>query len=251
MTTRVVVMVEIHRKDDKMKKILSHTGNEVYIGHFQGNTIKKYLDIVEECSLRNVIINPKIQVITVFTDPSKALTALQLERSQMPYLNAYKETDKEFSNVDKILYYVDALKKTTSEYSLLVDGYDVLFMRNLDEGFIEEFKKFKVDILFNATKNNYPNFTIDDVKERNQLGEFQYLNAGVVFGKTSDLLSFYEEALLNTKNDEIINPWNSEQLYIRYTANGKKNLSFDSNCVLFQTFSRTSVTTIGETLIIV
>ena len=234
-----------------MSKILSHTGNDVYIGHFQGDVMKKYAEIVEEFSQVKVKITPRISVITNYTNKDEAITALQLENSCMPSVNACKNTEGKWTNVNKIRNYVDALEQTVSEYSLLVDGYDVLFFKDLGEEFIEKFLCFNKKILFNATKNNYPNFEIDKVENRDLLGEFKYLNAGVVFGKTEDLLAFYKEVLEKTKDDTIRNPWNSEQLYIRIVSNGKDYVSFDNECVLFQTFSKTSKAVCGNTIIIV
>ena len=233
-----------------MTKILSHTGNSVYIGHFQGNAMKYFLDIVEEYSMNRVTISPRVSVITNFTNKKQAITALQLELSNMPYVNACPKETKKWSNVDKIKNYVDTLEKTTSEFSLLVDGYDVLFFRDIDDEFIQKFNEMHKKILFNATKNNHPNFEIDYVENREELGEFKYLNAGVVFGRTEDLLSFYREVLDLTQKTDIMNPWQSEQLYVRIAANGKEDISYDHECHLFQTFSKANKTVCGNTVII-
>ena len=233
-----------------MTKILSHTGNSVYIGHFQGNAMKYFLDIVEEYSMNRVTISPRVSVITNFKNKKQAITALKLELSNMPYVNACPEETKKWSNVDKIKNYVDTLEKTTSEFSLLVDGYDVLFFRDIDDEFIQKFNEMHKKILFNATKNNHPNFEIDYVENREELGEFKYLNAGVVFGRTEDLLSFYREVLDLTQKTDIMNPWQSEQLYVRIAANGKEDISYDHECHLFQTFSKANKTVCGNTVII-
>lgn len=234
-----------------MINVLSHTGNLFYIGHFQGNVIKKHMDLVTEYSSKKVVISPRISVITAFNDKTQAITALQLELSNMPYVNACPEGTVNWSNIDKIKYFVSALEKTTSEYSLLVDAYDVLFFNNLDEVFIQKFHEMGKKILFNATKNNHPNMEVDYVENRDSLGEFKYLNAGVVFGKTSDLLEFYKEVLSLTTSENIKNPWNSEQLFVRIAADGKSYISFDHQCVLFQTFSKTVKTVCGNTAIII
>lgn len=233
-----------------MTKILSHSGNAVYIGHFQGNAMKYFLDIVEEYSMNKVTISHRVSVITNFTKKKQAITALQLELSNMPYVNACPEETEKWSNVDKIKNYVAALEKTTSEYSLLVDGYDVLFFRDIDDEFIQKFEEMHKKVLFNATKNNHPNFDIDFIENREKLGEFKYLNAGVVFGRTEDLLSFYKEVLNLTQKKDIMNPWQSEQLYVRMAANGNEGVAFDYECSLFQTFSKANKTVCGNTVII-
>lgn len=235
-----------------MFKLLSHTGNEIYVGHLQGNAMKHHLDVIEEYSSKKVTISPRISVVTAFTDKTQAITALQLELSGMPYVNACPTGTTSWSNVDKIKYFVDALEKSTTEYTLLVDAYDVLFFKDIDDSFILKFEQMNTKILFNATKNNHPKMSsLDYVENRDALGEFKYLNAGVVFGKTQDLLAFYKEALELTKRPNIINPWKSEQLYIRMAANGKSYISFDHQCILFQTFSKTTKTVCGSTAIII
>lgn len=232
-------------------KIMSHTGCEVFVGHFQGNAMKKWLEEIEVHSTNRVSIDPRISIITAFTDKSKAITALQLELSNMPYANACPIGKNKWTNVDKIGYYVETLEKTTTEYSLLVDGYDVLFLRNIDDEFIRKFTAMDKKIIFNATKNNHPNFVIDEVENREELGAFKYLNAGVVFGKTTDLLAFYKEVMELTKRTDIMNPWNSEQLYVRMASNGKKDIGFDHQCILFQTFSKAEKIVCGNALMII
>ena len=235
-----------------MFKLLSHTGNEIFVGHLQGNAIKNYLDVVEEYSSKKITISPRVSVITAFTEKEKAITALQLELSGMPYVNACPAGTTSWSNVDKIRYFVDALEKNTTEYALLVDGYDVLFFNDINDFFIQKFELMNTKILFNATKNNHPKIeALDYVENRDALGEFKYLNAGVVFGKTQDLLLFYKEVLELTKRANIINPWKSEQLYVRMAANSKSYVSIDHQCILFQTFSKTKKTVCGSTVIII
>ena len=115
-----------------MKNILSYTGNSVYIGHFQGEVIKNYTDIVTEYSTKQISVSPKVSVITAFNNKDEAITALQLELSNVDYKNGCSDITNSWSNVDKIKYYVDMLSKTTSEYSLLVDAYDVLFFKSIE-----------------------------------------------------------------------------------------------------------------------
>lgn len=211
--------------------------------------MKNYTDIVEEYNSKTITVTPRISVITAFN--KNAIAALQLELSGVAYINACNDTEKEWSNVDKLKYYVEELSKTTSEYTLLVDGNDVVFFKSIDEEFITKFEAMNKKIMFNATKNNHPNFEIDKVETRDALGEFKYLNDGVVFGRTADLLAFYQEALANSQREDVMNPWQSEQLFVRMTANGKEYVGFDYQCVLFQTFSKTNRTVCGNTVIIV
>lgn len=229
-------------------KVISHEGHRPYIGHFQGNAVKKYLEVFEGLLQKKVIVSPRVSVITVFTEKEKAVGAIQLESSNQAYVNAYKEENKPWSNPNKIKYYIDVLEKTTSEYALLMDGYDVVFIKNIDEEFIKAFEGMNKRIIFNATKNNYPKITLNDEYSNN---EFKYLNAGLVFGYTADLLSFYKKAYELTKDLRIMNPWKSEQLYIRLAAKNDENVGIDSECRLFQTFSKTTKTQLGNNIIII
>lgn len=229
-------------------KVISHEGHRPYVGHFQGNAVKKHLEVFEGLLQNKVIISPRVSVITVFTEKEKAVGAIQLESSNQAYVNAYKEENKPWSNPDKIKYYIDVLEKTTSEYALLMDGYDVVFIKNIDEEFIKAFEGINKRIIFNATKNNYPKITLNDEYSNN---EFKYLNAGLVFGYTADLLSFYKKAYELTKDLKIMNPWKSEQLYIRLAAKNNENVGIDSECRLFQTFSKTTKTQLGNNIIII
>ncbi len=229
-------------------KVISHEGHRPYVGHFQGNAVKKHLEVFEGLLQNKVIVSPRVSVITVFTEKEKAVGAIQLESSNQAYVNAYKEENKPWSNPDKIKYYIDVLEKTTSEYALLMDGYDVVFIKNIDDEFIKAFEGMNKRIIFNATKNNYPKITLNDEYSNN---EFKYLNAGLVFGYTADLLSFYKKAYELTKDLRIMNPWKSEQLYIRLAAKNNENVGIDSECRLFQTFSKTTKTQLGNNIIII
>lgn len=231
-------------------KVISHEGHRPYVGHFQGNAVKKHLDVFEGLLQNKVRISPRVSVITVFTDKEKAVGSLQLEASCQAYVNAYnaEEENKAWSNPDKIKYYIDTLEKTTTEYALLMDGYDVVFIKDIDEEFIEAFNKMGKRIIYNATKNNYPRITLNDEYSNN---EYKYLNAGLVFGYTRDLLSFYKKVYELTKDKKIMNPWKSEQLYIRLAAKDDKNVGIDSECRIFQTFSKTVKTQLGKNIIII
>lgn len=228
--------------------VLSHTGNLAYVGHFQGNAMKNYVDVCDEFSKKAITVTPKVSVIMAYNNEEKAITALQLKLSNQAYENACTNKEKAWTNIDKIKYYVDALEKTLSEYTLLVDAYDVVFFKNIDDEFIEKYKTMNKEIVFNATKNNYPNLTIEG--EKLGEGEFKYLNAGIAFGKTEKLLELYKEALRQTQREDIINPWKSEQLFVRLSAINNENVGIDSECKLFQTFSKTQRVECGTNIII-
>lgn len=232
-------------------KILNRNNKEFFIGHFQGNVINKNMDIVNSFQYKRFNINSNIEVITIFTDSNHALTAKQLDFNNLSYINAYIPTSEKWTNVYKIKCFLEQLKKTNKEYSLLVDGHDVLFFRDLNNDFIDSFNSYNKDIIFNASKNNYPNMEIDFIQNRDQLGEFKYLNAGIVFGKTSSLLNLYQKAYEISLSTDIANPWQSEQLFIRIASNNDPSIFIDYKSELFQTFAKTKRLTFDDWLIIV
>ena len=127
---------------------------------------------------------------------------------------------------------------------MIVDGYDVVFNK-LDD-IVEKFKKYDTRILYNASKNNYPNVYIDKIPERDYLGSFRFFNAGCCIGYTQDLIKFYEECLEMQQSREIMsaNLEMSEQFILRHvfkkyseTAfkddNKEKYVKFDNECSIF------------------
>lgn len=231
----------------RTKKVLNYHGGEVNICHFQGKSMS------ENPLLIYYLYNKKIggekpknlTIITTETDPKNAVLTQQLYLNNIPYINSVTEDLFEWSNIHKIGFIIDALEKTETEYSLVLDGRDVVI--NTFEGLMDKYKATGLSILYNASKNNFPRVEIDKLHDRDWRGDFKYFNAGCVIGVTKDLLRFYKECrdlMPNLKDVEI---FNSEQYIIRYgfakySADvNNKFVDFDWECNIFQTFSQTKL----------
>lgn len=151
----------------------------------------------------------------------------------------------------KIPLQITALEHLDTEWALVLDSRDVLLCGPLDPIF-ERFATYakpqggpvmpwrSIKVLFGATKNNHPAVTIDKLRDRDWLGEFKYLNAGTVLGRTADLLTFYRCAA--EIQEQVDNPWDSEQFLVRHTfARHTDTVGFDWRCSIFQTFGRVDV----------
>ncbi len=128
-----------------------------------------------------------LSIITLFTDNDKAILASQLDANNIGYINA-AENIESFVKAFKPCYYKDALEKVKSEYALLMDAYDTKV--NGFEGIREIPAYYGKKIIYSAWKYHFPTFFNVDfgVVEENPL---KYINSGVVFGRTEDLLAFY------------------------------------------------------------
>lgn len=128
-----------------------------------------------------------LSIITLFTDNDKAILASQLDANNIGYINA-AENIESFVKAFKPCYYKDALEKVKSEYALLMDAYDTKV--NGFEGIRDIPSYYGKKIIYSAWKYHFPTFFNVDfgVGEENPL---KYINSGVVFGRTEDLLAFY------------------------------------------------------------
>ena len=129
-----------------------------------------------------------LSIITLFTDNDKAILASQLDANNIGYINA-AENIESFVKAFKPCYYKDALEKVKSEYALLMDAYDTKV--NGFEGIRDIPSYYGKKIIYSAWKYHFPTFFNVDfgVGEENSL---KYINSGVVFGRTEDLLAFYQ-----------------------------------------------------------
>ena len=221
------------------------------IGHFQGcrnNSLydenkEYYIKIFEDQkrSYENtkLTLPDDLTIITTFTNKEKAFCVKQLENNNIPYINAAEGFTGEWNMTYKIQFIVDALKKVTTKYTLIVDAYDVIFYTFDD--IIEKFNQKKCGCLFNATKNNYPNIIIDKIPFRDLLGEYNRFNAGCCIGKTNDLVCFYNECIEFMQLPNYNNIYNSEQYVLRnvfakyceYMLLNNVPMKIDYNCDIF------------------
>ena len=229
-----------------MFKVINDKNNYLNVLHFQGNN-KNILPKTFKLIYDNIYLNPidkDLSIVSCWTDDSKCCLYNQLNKFNINLINALPN-DYNFSSqwnmINKIKYYIDCLEnKVHTKYVMLLDGYDVLFVST--DNILEKFLSMNYKIIFNTSRNNYPDETIDYIENRFELDFFCYFNAGCCIGYKNDVLKFYKECL-NYIN--IYNPFNSEQKVIRtcfanYSNNKHQRfvwLDFDRR--IFQTMAYT------------
>ena len=226
---------------------LNYTGQEACIYHFQGKSSEDLLNEVSYALSKKVLkgFPEDLSIITTYTDPQKSPLIRQLRISQIPYINSAEELMVKglpFSRPGKIYLLKDALQEIKTKYCLILDGYDVV-INNFDD-IIKKFQSYHTQILFNASKNNYPPVHIDRIPERDYIGAFRFFNAGCCIGETEALEKFYTQAALLEPALKEFNTKDSEQYVLRHVfaensetsiSGAWKYVTIDYKCIVFQT----------------
>lgn len=230
-----------------MYNILNWRGDsEQNIFHFQGKARYHYEKLFDEMSQLRLNNDPRLVIVTCASDETLSPLINQYKQSNIPYVNIYRPRYYAggWSNTLKMSLFIEFLKTLSNDQIVLfTDGYDVA-VRSLD-AIYDRFKQKKKRIVFNATKHNYPDVSIDRLYNRDFIGEFKYFNAGCCIGYAGDLLKFYEEAK-SILDRGVYNPWDSEQLIIRmawakYSEQESDFIGIDSDCSIFQTLGSTRI----------
>jgi hypothetical protein len=207
---------------------------EPLVFHFQGySTIWANSPQRIEAQSRKVILPDNLEIVSVQTNRGvECLLLDQLDKDGIKYINPGENIRGRWKMTDKPALILDGLRQVKSEYALVLDARDVLLMGDCSD-ILTRFAELGKDIIFNATKANYPNVYIDKLSDRDWRGDFRYLNAGAAIGKTDALIKFYEQVLSLI---DIENPLNSEQFVVRHAfAEHTDTIDFDFGCKIFQT----------------
>lgn len=231
--------------------ILDENNNTPNVLHFHGQNGAQ-LPITFNAVANEHIVNiqydrKKLSIVSCWTDDEQCCLLHQCQKFGIPLDNVvpddYDRTQTWYMP-NKIKFFLDYLQnKCNTELVMFLDGYDVLFT-SLSE-IIPKFKRYGFRILFNPSCNNYPNIFIDRLYNRQNLGLYRYFNAGCCIGYREDLIKFYSEALEHINEP---NPWNSEQLVLRYAFKKYANdpeqrfVGIDYKCTLFKSMGCTNST---------
>lgn len=214
----------------------SHTNNKILIAHFPGHTKIENADLINELKETKITIPNNIDIISIMLKETKENAPLnyQLNLNNIDYINPLKNSHILWKRLNKPKYILKALEQSTKEYSLILDGNDVIILSDLTN-IVPIFETYNKKIIFNSTIWMYPHVIIDNVENRGQYGEYCYLNAGCCFGKTKDLIDFYKytiDIIENTSSRSLVD---SEQYYIRKAFDKKQDdVFFDYECKIFQ-----------------
>lgn len=203
------------------------------IYHFQGQCFLYFKEFCNYLFSTKVILPKDLQIVTCSNNEKDSILLKQLRANDIKYINTVPQNCK-WDNTIKIKYILEALKKITAKYVLILDANDVLIDGDLSD-IINKFKKEDKKLFYNATCNNYPNIEIDKIPNRETRGKFKYFNAGCCIGFTKYAIEFYEYAQQYMNLD---NPWKSEQFIIRNAFKDKMaDIDFDFQSKIFQTVS--------------
>ena len=224
-------------------KFKSFHNHNICLLHFPGQQKNTYADKIDTWSKKITIPKPHdISIVSIMTDDvmDKSPLHKQLTNSDIKYYNV--QIGKQWINKHKPRYVVEALKQCPTTFTLVTDGNDVVLVDDLDN-LVLPFLSYEKSIIYNATSNRFPDIPleyipyVDDAPGIRQVlfGPFCYLNAGVCFGYTQDLIGFYEAVAEATDLENVP----SEQYYVRklFGLNQDK-VFFDYDCRMFQAFNR-------------
>jgi hypothetical protein len=219
--------------------------------HFQGKAKLHYSELLRQISENPIKQDKRIEILTCASEEELSKLIIQLKNNNIPYINYNKPSFYHiWDNTMKIKYLCDWLEKNMNpeKVYVILDGYDIAIQSF--EWMYEKFIQSGKDIIFNATKHNWPNIDIDRYRDRDFVGEFKYFNAGACIGKGEAIYKFYKECLEELKNTTY-NPWKSEQYIVRkvwakHSEDPNRKIDFDHGCNIFQTFGSTQLVKIEE-----
>lgn len=222
-----------------MRNKYNYKLQDCYICHAYAEVFLKSKNIFEE-NLNNIFkVDKSITIISPMNKScyNRSYLVKQCELNNVQLLKSEKLFNisiNDWSNLFKIEGIIEMLEKTTTEFAVVLDGKDTCIIKDLDESFIEEFKKYNADIVYNSMPHRYPNVAIES-REFIEANNFKYINAGLCIGYTNKLLQFYKECLANI-NDVMLgyDKKPSEQYVIRKTVvSSNIIIKCDYNNILF------------------
>lgn len=198
------------------KRYLNKQLQELYVLHFPGTGIYGNEYIIERELTRQIKISNNLSIVSIMNKKcwDKSPIRIQCEYNDIPLFNSAID-ESEWNNTLKIQHILNCLTQITTDYVLIVDGRDVIFVNNLDDILIDKYICLNKPIIYNGTPVAYPKIPIEPLHELLQIkGKQKFLNAGVCIGEKNALIDFYMKA--SKINKQYPNN-QSEQYIIRLT----------------------------------
>ena len=211
---------------------------EAYILHLPDTGKHRLPQLLEDIKTNPITLTDQITIVTVATANILNNYPLvdQLNMSGVPFINAAENYNDIWQRKTKVPLIRGVMKKVTTPYTLLLDANDVVILKDIDDSFIEKWKKFDCDILFNGSWVLYPNVPSAYIESDKKSPFYHhYINGGVCFGYTDKITKLYETAYYNTTSAKI-RKVDSEQYYIRTSILHNKdsiNVKIDDASHLF------------------
>ena len=202
----------------------------VHAAGFSHHT-KEWKELCDKAVDTKVELANDVTIISFFFGNAKFPLKQQLENSNIEYVNASENKLIPFwQNRMKIKFIDETIKSINTKYVLILDGIDILMADNCTD-IVERFKEFNCKILYNATKNCYPEHITKDIE--NSHTEWKYLNAGALIGETEYVAKFYNDIMIDYDNVSMPLP-QSEQGRIRDKWKNYSYIKCDYGCKIFQ-----------------
>jgi GR25 family glycosyltransferase involved in LPS biosynthesis len=109
---------------------------------------------------------------------------------------------------------------------VFVDGYDVVFTRDIESALEAFNNNFPKDVVFSAEKACWPDSGLTNSYPKVD-SEYRFLNSGTFIGKVSELKKITEEEILDTDDDQLY--------YTKKLLSGRYSMQLDYSCSIFQT----------------
>lgn len=189
--------------------------SSAYILHLPGEGKKHLGGLLDRH--QPVSVCEEIAVVTTATPDTidKCPLIHQLDTSGVRYINSAESYTGEWQRTAKLSLIWKALSDVTTPYVLVLDANDVVILKDIDAGFIDTWKRYACDVLFNGSQYLYPKIIAAPI-EKEHASPFvnHYLNAGVCFGLTDRIKQLYETAYYHSQHEHYA-PCDSEQYYVR------------------------------------
>ena len=220
-----------------------------YLLHFadlKHNPNKKLFSIINDYDI-NVNISDKITLISICNEKCASTSPLYDKimnnkiKCNNVIINPLHISSTKWDNYIKVKELAKILPTVKTEYCLIVDLSDVIFVNDLDETFIETFESLNSDVIFNGQNFLFPALTAGESPLDILLngGDSKFLNGGICFGKTNAVCDFYSYTNSIMNKVQPSNTWGnhkpSEQYLLRiakYSYNRYK-VNIDSHRKLF------------------
>lgn len=193
----------------------------ISVVHFPGKSKSENIEFMDYVCNSKVFIQDipeehKYTIATLVTENVRYNSPLiyQLNRNEIPYVNLGEGVSCEnWTRLTKPKIIREHLDQIKTQYTLLLDGLDTAIAGQLID-FVPELVRRGFDILCNATLSRFPDVEVEVIENRfEKFGWWQYLNAGVMFGKTEAIKKLYDYIIETSESDP--EPVDSEQYYVR------------------------------------
>ena len=153
------------------------------------------------------------------------------------FLNQCKNNNIEIIQTKQSNIY-EAIKRIEKKYVLIIKDKDALIVNDIENDFLKEFNSLNMPFLFAGMEFPLPSNDLEGYRNTFIKGKYKNVNGMLMFGKTSDILKFYESII---DNERIEDSFIEEQIKIRKSLiNYRKDfISYiDSQANLFSTITK-------------